>query len=130
MRVKISQLAQPVLLILLLVGLANCGSEEPAQSAATQSTAVPAGSADANISAVVTSTNGPEAGTFISDALFLQWQEDLSNWGRWGPDDELGALNLITPQKRREAAALVQAGVTVSLARNPSAPISRYHHSV
>ncbi len=118
MRVKISQLAQPVMLTLVLVGLTNCGSEEPAQSAATQSAAVQTASADANISAVVASTNGPEAGTFISDALFLQWQEDLSNWGRWGPDDELGALNLITPQKRREAAALVQAGVTVSLARN------------
>ena len=34
-----------------------------------------------------------------------------------GSDDELGALNLITPQKRKEAAALVQAGITVSLAR-------------
>ena len=59
-----------------------------------------------------------EAGPFISEALYLQWQEDLSNWGRWGPDDELGALNLITPQKRKEAAALVQVGITVSLARN------------
>ena len=77
MRAKISQLAQPVMLTLVLVGLTNCGSEEPAQSAATQSAAVPTASADANISAVVTSTNGPEAGTFISDALFLQWQERL-----------------------------------------------------
>ena len=58
-----------------------------------------------------------EAGPFLSEALYLRWQEDLSNWGRWGPDDELGALNLITPQKRK-AAALVQAGITVSLARN------------
>lgn len=41
----------------------------------------------------------------------------LSNWGRWGKDDQLGALNLITPQKRKQAAALVQDGVTVSLAR-------------
>jgi kynurenine formamidase len=41
----------------------------------------------------------------------------LSNWGRWGPSDELGALNLITPPKRTQAAGLVQQGVSVSLAR-------------
>jgi kynurenine formamidase len=43
---------------------------------------------------------------------------EVSNWGRWGEDDELGALNLITPSKRREAATLVRDGVSVSLARN------------
>src|SRR5262245_2718024 len=42
----------------------------------------------------------------------------LSNWGRWGKEDELGALNLITPEKRRQAAMLVQEGVTVSMAHN------------
>ena len=40
--------------------------------------------------------------------------EELSNWGRWGPDDELGALNLITPERRAAAAALVADGVAVS----------------
>ena len=30
-----------------------------------------------------------------------------SNAGRWGPDDELGTLNLITPATRRRAARLV-----------------------
>lgn len=44
--------------------------------------------------------------------------KELSNWGRWGADDQLGALNLITPQKRLEAVALVKRGVSVSLARN------------
>ncbi len=34
----------------------------------------------------------------------------VSNWGRWGPDDELGALNYITPELRRAAAALVVSG--------------------
>ena len=43
---------------------------------------------------------------------------ELSNWGRWGTDDQLGALNLITEAKRREAAKLVKVGVSVSLARN------------
>jgi kynurenine formamidase len=46
-----------------------------------------------------------------------RWMKDLSNWNRWGADDELGALNLITPAKRKQAAALVRDGVSVSLAR-------------
>ena len=45
-----------------------------------------------------------------------QMMEDLSNWGRWGPEDELGAANLITPEKRLEALALATEGITVSLA--------------
>src|SRR4249920_3716019 len=32
----------------------------------------------------------------------------LANWGRWGKSDELGALNLITPPKRKQAASLVR----------------------
>jgi kynurenine formamidase len=42
--------------------------------------------------------------------------EQVKNWGRWGEDDEMGALNLITPEKRREGAACVQSGETVSCA--------------
>ncbi|MSR59738.1 MAG: hypothetical protein EXS05_19200 [Planctomycetaceae bacterium] len=42
----------------------------------------------------------------------------LSNWGRWGKEDQLGTLNLITADKRKEAATLVQEGVSVSLAHN------------
>ena len=42
----------------------------------------------------------------------------LSNWDRWGKDDQLGTLNLITATKRKQAAALVQDGTAVSLARN------------
>ncbi len=44
--------------------------------------------------------------------------ESVSNWGRWGEDDQLGAMNLITPEKRREAATLVKEGISVSLARS------------
>ncbi len=47
-----------------------------------------------------------------------RWVVELSNWGRWGKEDQLGALNLITPQKRKAAAALVKDGISVSLARN------------
>ena len=42
---------------------------------------------------------------------------ELSNWGRWGKDDERGALNLITADKRKQAAAVVKTGTTVSLSR-------------
>jgi kynurenine formamidase len=48
-----------------------------------------------------------------------RWMTELSNWGRWGKDDELGAANLITPAKRKQAVALVSAGETVSLSHNP-----------
>lgn len=51
-------------------------------------------------------------------ADFERAMEELSNWGRWGPEDELGAANLITPEKRREAAALVTEGISVSLAHD------------
>jgi len=42
--------------------------------------------------------------------------DSCSNWGRWGPDDSKGTINLVTPAKRREAAALVRSGRAVSLA--------------
>ena len=54
----------------------------------------------------------------VSTEDIESWLEDLSNWGRWGADDQLGALNLITPEKRRTAAALVVDGISVSLARD------------
>lgn len=38
------------------------------------------------------------------------------NWGRWGDDDERGTANLITPQRVRAAAGLVQTGRTISCA--------------
>lgn len=46
----------------------------------------------------------------------LGYHDSLSNWGRWGPDDQLGTLNLITPEVRRRAAALVTEGTSVSCA--------------
>ena len=42
---------------------------------------------------------------------------NLSNWGRWGPEDQLGTINLITPDKRRQAAALVRDGVSITCSR-------------
>jgi len=49
---------------------------------------------------------------------FHRAMEELSNWGRWGDDDELGQANFITKEKRVRAAALVREGITVSLAHD------------
>ncbi|TVR41922.1 MAG: cyclase family protein [Cryomorphaceae bacterium] len=38
-----------------------------------------------------------------------------STWGDWGPDDQLGRLNLITPEKVRQAVAEVREGLTFCL---------------
>jgi len=54
----------------------------------------------------------------VTHADVERWMTELSNWGRWGKDDQLGALHLITAQKRKEAAALVREGIAVSCARD------------
>lgn len=57
------------------------------------------------------SANAPGA----TQQQFERWMTEHSNWGRWGDDDQLGAANLITPVKRKQAAALVETGEAVSL---------------
>jgi hypothetical protein len=48
---------------------------------------------------------------------------DRRNWGRWGADDQVGAVNLVTPEKRIAAAGLVRSGRAVSLSRElPKTP--------
>jgi kynurenine formamidase len=84
---------------LITIGLAMAAGE----AVRSQGTA-PAGAAAAN------------ARPPVAKAEYERWKVDLSNWGRWGKDDQIGALNLITPAKRRQAAALVKEGITVSLA--------------
>lgn len=42
----------------------------------------------------------------------------LSNWGRWGADDEIGTLNFVTPDKVVDAARLIRTGKRFSLAIN------------
>ncbi len=54
----------------------------------------------------------------VTESEVDDWMESLSNWGRWGPDDQLGTINLITPATRLAAAKLVTEGISVSLARN------------
>jgi len=56
--------------------------------------------------------------TMTTEEDFRRAFKELSNWGRWGQDDELGAANLVTPAKRKAAAALVREGVAISLAHD------------
>ena len=61
---------------------------------------------------------GAQAAPTVTAEMVESWMSELSNWGRWGKEDELGALNLITPAKRKQAAALVESGISVSLAHD------------
>ena len=60
-----------------------------------------------------------------TDDELIQMMSDLSNWGRWGEQDQLGCLNLITPQKVIDASNLVTEGRTISCAR----PITTDHEA-
>src|SRR3954467_6388833 len=55
--------------------------------------------------------------TTVEDTALASQFDRLSNWGRWGPKDEKGTLNLITPDTVRAAAALIRTGVRVSCSR-------------
>ena len=50
------------------------------------------------------------------DEVLAYLKED-NNWGRWGDDDQKGAVNMVTDQKRAAAAGLVRTGKAVSLSR-------------
>ena len=66
----------------------------------------------------------------------LGYFKSLSNWGRWGDDDQLGTPNLITPEKTKRGLATVQEGVSVSLSRTvlwdaaPDVPNPPVHYMV
>lgn len=47
--------------------------------------------------------------------VLQEYIENLSNWGRWGPEDEIGTLNFITPEVVRHAASLVSEGRVISM---------------
>jgi kynurenine formamidase len=53
--------------------------------------------------------------SFVSAKQFDELFQQVSNWGRWGADDEKGTLNYLTTEKVRASAALVQSGRTISL---------------
>jgi kynurenine formamidase len=52
-------------------------------------------------------------------AEFDELFQRVKNWGRWGADDQLGSVNLITPAKRKQALSLAKTGQTISLVHNP-----------
>ncbi|PRZ42332.1 kynurenine formamidase [Antricoccus suffuscus] len=54
-----------------------------------------------------------------------------SNWGRWGPDDEAGALNLLTAATVKRGVEQVTEGTVISLAQpcGPVAMTSPHRHS-
>ena len=60
-------------------------------------------------------TQAMPSGAQVSIEEFEQIFESVKNWGRWGPNDQLGTLNFITPRHVRAAAGLVQSGRRVSL---------------
>jgi hypothetical protein len=55
----------------------------------------------------------------LKQDVTLRTIEDMAqrvrNWGKWGPDDQLGTLNYITPADIVSAAALVRKGQAFSL---------------
>ena len=67
----------------------------------------------------------------------MQWLEkDLSNWGRWGGDDQKGTLNYLSAEKAKAAAGLVQdgtqvsCGLTFSYEAAPDAPRPPHYYMV
>ena len=64
----------------------------------------------------------------------IAYLKDDRNWGRWGNDDQKGAVNLVTPEKRAAAARLVRSGRAVSLSREfpktpaPNNPTPAHHY--
>ena len=50
--------------------------------------------------------------------ILRETAERCKNWGRWGPDDEAGTLNFVTPEDLINAGKLIRKGKAFSLALN------------
>jgi kynurenine formamidase len=89
--------------------------------AAQQSaTAPPAQASQAGAPAAPILGPGPAAARTPKNAdEFDTYFKQVANWGRWGKDDELGTVNLITDAKRKQAASLVKSGQAVGFAHSP-----------
>ena len=76
------------------------------------------------------------AGKIPTEAEVLGYFKSLSNWGRWGDDDQLGTLNHVSPEKTVQATRLVQEGVAISCAQTiryepaPDVPFPPLHYMV
>jgi kynurenine formamidase len=64
--------------------------------------------------------NTPETNTIQTDEDIDRLLPQITNWGRWGKQDQLGTVNFITARQRLQALTLVKKGRTVSLAREIS----------
>ena len=121
MRARLLTQGWLVVVTVVTVGLASCVP-------AADESAVPVQEAAPSAMAYTPPPVPPESHD-LNQADIERLMEELSNWGRWGPSDELGAANLITPAKRLEAIALATEGITVSLAHrlltNEAADVSR-----
>jgi kynurenine formamidase len=69
----------------------------------------------------------------MTDRELLALMERVSNWGRWGADDERGTLNFLTPERRLRATRLATTGESISLslplatAPAPDNPTPAFH---
>ncbi|MFH5229640.1 cyclase family protein [Antrihabitans spumae] len=70
--------------------------------------------------AATTSTSAGPAITIENDVDLERALPSLSNWGRWGPDDQLGTLNYMTPQTKLAAVAEIRTGRVVPFGREIS----------
>jgi kynurenine formamidase len=100
-----------------LVGVAGLwvavhGQTQPQQPA-------PAAAAAAPAAPVILSPGSAAARMPKTADEFDTYFHQVKNWGRWGAADELGAANLITDAKRKQAASLVRTGRAVGLAHSP-----------
>jgi len=75
--------------------------------------------------------------TSLTESDVIKMISSLSNWGRWGADDQLGTMNLITPAKRKRAAASSASTSNSAIAarasfenraRKPSSDLSAKRH--
>jgi kynurenine formamidase len=62
--------------------------------------------------------SSPAYANILTDEDIDRVLPQLSNWGKWGKDDQLGTLNYITPEVRTEAARLIRKGISVSLSQS------------
>ncbi len=60
----------------------------------------------------------PRSDMRVTHALLADYAEKYKNWGKWGPDDEIGTLNYTKPSDIVTAAQLVKKGKTMSLGLN------------
>ena len=69
-----------------------------------------------NVAAIILAVTMMSAPRALTVEQVDKWMSELSNWGRWGKDDQRGTLNLMTPAVRKDALKLAREGVSVSLA--------------